>query len=131
MQNDAKTDWDVRIALRSDEEREFAFPDLDPPKEVSAVGGVGQVTVDWSPVDGAAGYLILRAGEHGPLEPVDHHSRDILSIPAPPYVDTTCTPGTPYRYAVVSVPEVTATTGRPSATVGAVPLVADGTDPAV
>ncbi|MER7249673.1 xylan 1,4-beta-xylosidase [Kribbella sp. NPDC000426] len=136
MQNDAersaRTDWDERIALRSDEEREFAFPDLDPPKEVSAVGGVGQVTIDWSPVDGAAGYLILRgAGEHGPLQPVDHHSRDILSIPAPPYVDTTCTPGTPYRYAVVSVPEVTATNGRPSATAGAVPLVADGTDPAV
>ncbi|MFD3403828.1 xylan 1,4-beta-xylosidase [Kribbella sp. NPDC058693] len=136
MQNDAQrsaqTDWDERIALRSDEEREFAFPDLDPPKEVSAVGGVGQVTIDWSPVDGAAGYLILRgAGEHGPLEPVDHHSRDILSIPAPPYVDTTCTPGTPYRYAVVSVPEVTATNGRASAMAGAVPLVADGTVPAV
>lgn len=132
MQNDAKTDWGERIALRSDEEREFVFPDLDPPKEVRAVGGVGQVTIDWSPVEGAAGYLILRgAGEHGPLEPVDHHSRDILSIPAPPYVDTTCTPGTPYRYAVVSVPEVTATNGRASAMAGAVPLVADGAVPAV
>ncbi|MGW7685278.1 GH39 family glycosyl hydrolase [Kribbella sp. NPDC054772] len=132
MQQDAKTDWDARIARRSDEEREFAFPDLDPPKQVTAVGGTGQVTIDWSPVDGAAGYLILRgAGEHGPLEPVDHHSGDILSIPAPPYVDTTGTPGTPYRYAVVSVPEVTVLDGRPSSTVGAVPLVADGTVPRV
>jgi xylan 1,4-beta-xylosidase len=131
MQQDARTDWDARISLRSDEEREFTFPDLDPPKEVSAVGGVGQVTIDWSPVDGAAGYLILRGtGDDGPLEPVDHHSGDVLSVPAPPYVDTTCIPGTPYRYAVASVPEVTVS-GRPSQTVGAVPLVADGTLPAV
>ncbi|GAA1588898.1 hypothetical protein GCM10009804_51210 [Kribbella hippodromi] len=132
MQPDAKTDWDQRIALRSDEQREFAFPDLEPPKEVTAVGGVGQVTIDWSPVDGAAGYLILRgAGAHGPLEPVDHHSGDVLSVPSPPYVDTTCTAGTPYRYAVASVPEVTVLTGRPSQEVGAVPLVADGTIPTV
>jgi xylan 1,4-beta-xylosidase len=131
MQQDAKTDWDERIALRSDEERAFSFPDLDPPKEVSAVGGVGQVTIDWSPVDGATGYLILRAaGEHGKLEPVDHHSGDVLSVPAPPYVDTTCTPGTPYRYAVASVPEVTVS-GRPSHTVGTVPLVAADTVPQV
>jgi xylan 1,4-beta-xylosidase len=135
MQHDAhtsaRTDWDARIAVRSDEDREFAFPDLDPPKEVTAVGGLGQVTIDWSPVDGAVGYLILRGtGERGPLEPVDHHSGDVLSVPAPPYVDTTITPGTPYRYAVASVPEVTVS-GRPSHTVGAVPLVADGTVPVV
>ncbi|GAA2825535.1 GH39 family glycosyl hydrolase [Kribbella solani] len=132
MQQDAKTDWDQRIALRSDEERAFAFPDLEPPKEVTAVGGAGQVTIDWSPVDGAAGYLILRGtGAHGPLEPVDHHSGDVLSVPSPPYVDTTCTPGTAYRYAVASVPEVTVLTGRPSHEAGAVPLVADGTVPTV
>ena len=132
MRDDAKNDWDERIALRSDEEREFAFPDLDPPKDVSAVGGVGQVTIDWSPVDGASGYLILRGtGERGPLEPVDHHSGDVLSVPAPPYVDTTITAGTPYRYAVASVPEVTVLDGRPSQIVGAVPLVADSTVPTV
>jgi len=131
MQENAKADSDERIALRSDEEREFTFPDLDPPKEVTAAGGVGQVTIDWSPVDGAAGYLILRgAGAHGPLEPVDHYSGDVLSVPSPPYVDTTCTPGTPYRYAVASVPEVTSH-GRPSPTVGAVPLVAGTVAPTV
>ncbi|TDO64139.1 xylan 1,4-beta-xylosidase [Kribbella sp. VKM Ac-2571] len=131
MQHDAKTDWDERIAVRSDEDRSFTFPELDPPKEVTAVGGVGQVTIDWSPVDGAVGYLILRGtGERGPLEPVDHRSGDVLSVPSPPYVDTTCTPGTPYRYAVASVPEVT-THGRPSQTVGAVPLVADSISPQV
>jgi len=131
MTEDAKADWDERIALRSDEDREFTFPELDPPKDVTAVGGVGQVTVDWTPVEGAVGYLILRSvGDHGSLEPVDHHSGDVLSVPGPPYVDTTCTPGTPYHYAVASVPEVTVH-GRPSQPVGAVPLVADDTVPRV
>ncbi|MDX6295411.1 MAG: xylan 1,4-beta-xylosidase [Kribbellaceae bacterium] len=133
MQKDAKADWDQRIAVRSDESRELGLPDLEPPSDVTAVGGVGQVTIDWSPVPGAVGYLILRGtGQEtgADLQPVDHHSGDVLSVPSPPYVDTTCTPGTTYRYAVASVPEVTVT-GRASTTVEATPLVADGTVPTV
>lgn len=130
MQSNAKADWDERIALRSDETRVVSLPDLDPPVSVTAVGGVGQVTVDWSPVPGAVGYVILRGHDDASLEPVDHHSGDILSVPSPPYVDTTCTPGRPYRYAVASVPEVTVH-GRPSASVGAVPLVAVGNTPVI
>ncbi|GAA1602011.1 hypothetical protein GCM10009789_65240 [Kribbella sancticallisti] len=130
QQSDAKTDWDERISVRSDESRELEFPDLDPPEEVTAVGGVGQVTIDWSPVPGAVGYVILRGEDDASLAPVDHHSGDILSVPSPPYVDTTCTPGTGYRYAVASVPEVTVH-GRPGASVGAVPLVGDGDPPVV
>jgi xylan 1,4-beta-xylosidase len=107
-----------------------ALPDLDPPKVVTAVGGVGQVTIDWSPVPGAAGYVILRGVDDEALEPVDHHSGDILSIPSPPYVDTTCTAGTEYRYSVASVAEVTLH-GRPGASVSATPLVADGNPPVV
>ena len=60
MQSNAKADWDERIALRSDETRAVQLPDLDPPASVTAVGGVGQVTVDWTPVPGAVGYVILR-----------------------------------------------------------------------
>lgn len=120
MTRDARTDWEQRIALRSDESR-VSLPDLDPPASVTAVGGVGQVTIDWEPVAGAVGYLILRGeAPDGELKPVDHHSGDVLSVPSGPYVDTTCTPGTTYRYAVASVPEVT-THGRPSATVDATP----------
>jgi xylan 1,4-beta-xylosidase len=130
MQSDAKSDWDERIAIRSDESRELKLPDLDPPQEVTAVGGVGQVTIDWSPVPGAVGYVILRGADDDSLVPVDHHSGDLLSVPSPPYVDTTCTPGTPYRYAVASVPEVTVH-GRPGPSVGAVPLLADGNSPVV
>lgn len=130
MQSDAKTDWDDRISVRSDETRELRLPDLDPPAEVTAVGGIGQVTIDWTPVRGAVGYLILRGPDDASLEPVDHHSGDVLSIPAPPYVDTTGTPGTEYRYAVASVPEVTVH-GRPSASVAAEALVADGKVPDV
>ncbi|GAA0961490.1 hypothetical protein GCM10009554_78050 [Kribbella koreensis] len=128
MQSDAKADWDSRIAIRSDESREVELPDLDPPAWVTAVGGAGQVTVDWSLVPGAVGYVILRGTGSEELVPVDHHSGDILSVPSPPYVDTTCTPGTAYRYAVASVPEVTVH-GRPGASAEATPLVADGKVP--
>ncbi|MFI5712437.1 xylan 1,4-beta-xylosidase [Kribbella sp. NPDC051620] len=130
MPSDAKADWDERIAIRSDESREVELPELDPPASVTAVGGVGQVTVDWTPVPGAVGYVILRGTGSQDLEPVDHHSGDILSVPSPPYVDTTCTPGTAYRYAVASVPEVTVH-GRPSPSVEGTPLVADGNVPGV
>ena len=129
--DDAKADWDARIAVRSDEEREFAFPDLDPPKEVTAVGGVGQVTIDWSPVDGAVGYLILRAHRRR-----TRSSRSIItavtscrsrrrrtSTPRAPRVRRT---GMPSR-ACPRSPWPAA----PSSTVGAVPLVADGTVPVV
>ncbi|WBQ07028.1 GH39 family glycosyl hydrolase [Kribbella sp. CA-293567] len=128
--SNAKADWDERIAIRSDETRAVPLPDLDPPASVTAVGGVGQVTVDWSPVPGAVGYVILRGPDDSSLEPVDHHSGDLLSVPGPPYVDTTCTAGTTYRYAVASVPEVTVH-GRPGASVEATPLVDNGNVPAV
>jgi xylan 1,4-beta-xylosidase len=130
MRSNAKADWDERIARRSDETHAVSLPDLDPPASVTAVGGVGQVTVDWSPVPGAVGYVILRGLDDASLEPVDHHSRDILSVPAPPYVDTTGTPGTTYRYAVASVPEVTVH-GRPGPSVEATALVAGNNVPVV
>ncbi|MEV6416570.1 xylan 1,4-beta-xylosidase [Kribbella sp. NPDC051718] len=130
MQSDAKADWDSRIAIRSDESDRVNLPDLEPPASVTAVGGVGQVTVDWSTVPGAVGYVILRGTDSEELAPVDHHSGDILSVPSPPYVDTTCTAGTAYRYAVASVPEVTVH-GRPGPSVAATPLVADGKVPGV
>lgn len=104
----ARADWEARIAIRTDESREDILPDLPAPQGVSATGGVGQVTVTWQPVEGAVGYLVHRAASpDGPFEPVDHRSRDVLSVPHPPYVDTTGEPGTTYWYAVASVPEVT------------------------
>ncbi|MER7893161.1 xylan 1,4-beta-xylosidase [Micromonospora sp. NPDC094482] len=112
---DARTDWEARIALRSDEEGTTdGAPDLAPPDGLTALAGVGHVRLTWSPVPGAVGYLVHRAplrdgAPAAELTPVDHLGGDVLSVPDTWYVDTTGEPGQPYAYAVAAVPEVTVT----------------------
>ena len=72
------------------------LPRLAAPGGVVARPGRGQVTLDWRPVDGAAGYLVRRAdafdGEFVPLEIGEPWVRP---VPHPPLTDTTGTPGRP------------------------------------
>ncbi|MET0788515.1 MAG: xylan 1,4-beta-xylosidase [Cellulomonas sp.] len=100
----ARTDWEARIGRRSDTVAAGAIPVLAPPSGVYAAPGVGQVTLDWDPVDGAVGYQVLRDGV-----PLDHHGGDVLAVPHGPYADTTGEPGVPYRYAVATVTDVDVT----------------------
>jgi xylan 1,4-beta-xylosidase len=59
------------------------------PGDLHATAGRGQVTLDWSPVGGAAGYLVHRAAHpSGPFQPLDHGGGDVLAVPAGPYADT-------------------------------------------
>jgi len=61
--------------LGAQTERDRPAPDvvLPPPTTVRAERGRGQVTVHWTPVDGAAGYLVSRADRPDTeLLPVDH-----------------------------------------------------------
>ena len=79
--------------LGAQTERDRPAPDvvLPPPTGVRAERGRGQVTVHWTPVDGAAGYLVSRADRpDSELVPVDHEGGDVLAVPHGPYVDTTC-----------------------------------------
>jgi xylan 1,4-beta-xylosidase len=66
------------------------------------VPGQGQVTLDWDPVPGAAGYLVYRAAGE-PYEPLDHGGGDVLAVPAGPYADTSGEPGRVRHYAVAAV----------------------------
>ncbi|MFC3502530.1 xylan 1,4-beta-xylosidase [Micromonospora krabiensis] len=133
---DARSDWEARIALRSDEDGTTdATPVLTPPGELTAVAGVGHVRLTWSPVPGAVGYLVHRApirGGHpeGELTPVDHLGGDVLSVPDTWYVDTTGEPARPYAYAVAAVPEVTVT-GPLGPPVSCASLPASGAPPTV
>ncbi|OKI56204.1 GH39 family glycosyl hydrolase [Micromonospora sp. CB01531] len=133
--SDARTDWEARIARRSDEGGTAALPDLPPPAGLTATPGHGHVRLSWQPVDGAVGYLVHRApldGDRvsGPFTPVDHLGGDVLSVPDTWYVDTTGTPGERYAYAVAAVPEVTVT-GALSGPVPAAALPAGGEPPTV
>ncbi len=133
---DARSDWEARIGLRSDEEGTTdSMPVLAPPGGLTATAGVGHVRLSWSPVPGAIGYLVHRApvrdgGVDGELRPVDHLGGDVLSVPDIWYVDTTGEPGRPYAYAVAAVPEVTVT-GPLGAPVTCASLPATGTAPTV
>jgi xylan 1,4-beta-xylosidase len=79
------------------------------------------------------GYLVHRAPAGAPrdaLEPVDHRGGDVLAVPETWYVDTTGEPGTPYDYAVASVPTVTEC-GVLGETVTSASLTGDGPEPEV
>jgi xylan 1,4-beta-xylosidase len=116
---EAREDFQTRLGRRTD--RKAAAGDgyaLAPPSVVTAEAGIGHVTLRWSPVDGAVGYLVQRAtGSDRALEPVDHGGGDVLAVPGPHYADTTGTPGTEYRYAVSSLPDLERGPGRPSVAV--------------
>ncbi|MFG1955066.1 xylan 1,4-beta-xylosidase [Micromonospora sp. NPDC048830] len=133
---DARSDWEARIALRSDEAGTTAVtPVLDPPADLEALAGVGHVRLSWSSVPDAVGYLVHRAPlrdgvPHGEFAPVDHRGGDVLSVPDTWYVDTTGEPGRPYAYAVASVGEVTVT-GPLGAPVTCTALPAGGAAPTV
>lgn len=65
--------------------------------------------MDWSPVDGAIGYLVHRApAETGPFAPIDQHTGDVLAVPHGPYLDTTGPSGEDAWYAVSSVATIEA-----------------------
>ncbi len=92
------------------------------------MAGGAQVTLTWSPVRGAIGYQVHVADSaDGPWEPLDHHGRDVTSVPHPPYVDTTGSPGVERWYAVSSLSDVHVD-GPPSSAVSATPL-AEATGP--
>jgi xylan 1,4-beta-xylosidase len=106
----ARTDWENRIALRTDEhapDRPAAAQVLAP-AGLTAEPGAGHVTLRWQPVDGAIGYLVHRAEPGSEPAPVDHLGGDVLAVPDTWYVDTTGEQERTYEYSVAAVPEVTA-----------------------
>ncbi len=109
MSTDARTDWENRIGIRSGTVTAFegSAPRLDPPTGLTAVAGASQVTLTWDPVPGAIGYQVQVADSaDGPWAALDHAGRDVTSVPHPPYVDTTGTPGRERFYAVSSLSDV-------------------------
>jgi hypothetical protein len=103
----ARIAWFATGDAQTERDRAAAPVPLPAPEAVRAVSGRGQVTVDWEPVEGAAGYLVHRAATaDGPFEPIDQHTGDVLAVPHGPYVDTTGAAGAEAWYAVSSVPTV-------------------------
>ena len=89
--------------------------DLPPPADVRAVRGRGHVTITWTPVEGAIGYLVTRSDRPtGELRAIEHGVGDVLAVPHPPYVDTTGDIGSAARYAVATLSTIEEPAGRSS-----------------
>jgi xylan 1,4-beta-xylosidase len=112
----ARIAWFEELGAQAERNRPMPAPELPAPDGVIARSGRGQVTVDWRPVDGAAGYLVHRApAREGPWQAIDHRAGDLLAVPHPPYADTTGTPGSVAWYAVAALPSIDAPVGPLSA----------------
>ena len=107
----ARTQWVELMGSGGAQDRapgEAVAADLPAPTGLVAVGGRGQVTLRWDPVEGAIGYAVYRAtSSTGPFTVVDHGG-DVLAVPHGPYADTTVEPGREYWYAVAALATVTA-----------------------
>jgi xylan 1,4-beta-xylosidase len=100
----ARIAWFATLGAQTERNRPASPIDLAPPSRVRAERGRGHVTISWSPVEGAAGYLVHRAlSAEGPFEPIDHGGGDVLAVPHGPYVDTTGDPEADAWYAVGSL----------------------------
>ena len=99
----ARADWEARIGLRSDAEAGLDLPVLRAPANLRASAGRGQVTLDWDPVEGAAGYVIERAAAaEGPWELLEIGEPEVRPVPHPPYTDTAGPPGKPSWYRIAA-----------------------------
>jgi xylan 1,4-beta-xylosidase len=122
----ARIAWFATLGARTERDRPARPISLPPPEHVRAVRGRGQVTIDWSPVAGAAGYLVHRApAAEGPFEPIDQGGGDVLAVPHGPYLDTTRPPGAEPWYAVSSLPTIESEGGSLSPPVATVAGTAD------
>jgi xylan 1,4-beta-xylosidase len=106
---DARADWEARIGLRSDAEAGVDLPTLGAPRGLTAREGRGQVTLDWEPVEGAAGYVIERRAEGaGPdgWELLEIGEPEVRPVPHPPFTDTSAAAGARMRYRVAAAASV-------------------------
>jgi xylan 1,4-beta-xylosidase len=123
----ARLDWERRAGRRRDSVAAAAAAELSPPDDVRAESGGGQVTLRWTPVKGAAGYVVQRADDpHGVFKTIDHGGGDVLAVPGPAYADTTSRPGIEYWYAVASLTSADGTHGPRSSPVGGSSAVGAG-----
>ncbi len=123
----ARADWEARIGLRSDAEAGLEVPRLPAPMDLRATGGRGQVTLDWQPVDGAAGYLIERAtSADGPWDLLVIGEPEVRPVPHPPFTDTSGEPGREAHYRIAAAASVKDFDQERSEVVSATPGVDGG-----
>ena len=103
----ARADWEARIGLRSDAEAGLELPRLVAPTGLRASGGRGQVTLDWEPVEGAAGYIIERRDPaDAAWDLLEIGEPEVRPVPHPPFTDSSGTAGRAVEYRVAAAASV-------------------------
>ena len=119
------TDWGAeweRLTWGRAGASQIERPRLDVPTGFVARPGRGQVTLDWQPVEGAAGYVVRRADHpEGPFSPIEIGEPWVRPVPHPPLTDTTGEPGRRAWYTVAAVAAVDDHGQPQSATIEATP----------
>jgi xylan 1,4-beta-xylosidase len=119
---DARADWEERIYRRTDADVTADRADLPVPAALSATPGLGHVALTWSPVQGAAGYVVSRAeSAAGPWTGLDHGGSDVLAVPDPWYGDAAVEKDTTYWYRVQATAGADQQPGPATAPVSAQP----------
>ncbi len=98
---DARTDWEHRIANRSDS---FASSvTLPPPKTLIATSGAGYIFLRWDQVPEASGYLIEMTGPDGVPSILRHGGSDVPPVPDNWFAVTGVSDGVSYSFRVAAV----------------------------
>lgn len=101
---DARTDWEQRIYRRlTDTSSADPSSALAAPTGLLAQSRAGHVQLSWTPVPGAAGYLIERTDGTGEPHIVSHGGSDVPAIPGNSFADTGLADGLDYSYRVAAV----------------------------
>ena len=102
----ARADWEQRIYRRT-ESGESAGISLEPPGDLVATPGQGQVSLTWSPVPEASGYVVSRADSpDGEFVALEHGNSDVEPVPETWYADSIVEPGRRYAWRVQAVSAV-------------------------
>ncbi|MGI8415532.1 MAG: GH39 family glycosyl hydrolase, partial [Nakamurella sp.] len=100
----AKRDWERRIYRRlTDTSAADPRSRLASPSSLTATPAAGHVRLAWTPVPGAAGYLIERTEPDGRAHLLDHGGSDVPAVPGPEFADTGLHDGQQYRYRVAAI----------------------------
>ncbi len=103
-ETDARTDWERRIYTRlTDTASAGAGTELPAPAELVAEPRSGYIELRWSPVPGAAGYLIERTDGSDQPHIVLHGGSDVPAVPGCSFADTGLRDGLDYRYRIGAV----------------------------
>ncbi len=100
----ARDNWERRVHRRHTDTAEASpSTELPAPTDVRTESCAGFVRLDWTPVEGAAGYLVERTAADGEPQIVGHGGSDVPAVVGCAFADTGLADGIAYSYRIGAV----------------------------